>query len=110
MPAYVRQASPLIKGQLGVEGTVHTCGAAAAGDGSGNETDLGGSGSVVSEEATSGSCIDELTLLLASIFMVQLVRGQFQGCGLRAYQTFGLKVPCVRGSSLAMPRSIWYQG
>ena len=109
MPAYFRQASPLIKGQLGLEGTVHTCGAAAAGDGSGNETDLGGSGSVGTEEATPGSCIDELTLLLASIFMVQLVRGQVQGCFLRVHQIW-VEVSCVRGSSLAMPRSIWCQG
>lgn len=78
MTACVRQASPLIKGQLGLEGTVHTCGKVA--DESGNETDLGGSGSVASEEATPGSCIDELTMLLASIFMVQLVRGQLYYC------------------------------
>ena len=73
------KASPLIKGQLGLEGTVHTCGAVRAADGRGNETSLNASGwSTVSDGHAGtppGSCIDELTSLLASVFLVQLVIG-----------------------------------
>lgn len=72
-----QQASPLIKDQLGLEGTVHTCGAIAMDDT--RETESGSNGSWWSEvddgaPVSSGSCIDELTSLLASVFMVQLVR------------------------------------
>lgn len=73
------KASPMIKDELGLAGSVHTCGAVAAvGDRSGNETNFDGSGWSESDSAavvSSGSCIDELTSLLASVFIVQLVIG-----------------------------------